>query len=352
MNTHEVERRKVRTEWKYALLLLALSCLVSLGLAEGLVRVFFPISDGRDNVSLDGKPVKGWFDPGTVYRQVSNEYDAVTTITEKGHRVPGPEGNPEVIFLGDSFTYGYGLKDDETFASIYCKRMNRACANLGMPGSGTLKQVERLDEFLQTWGWKPREVKLFFFGMSGSFSAGNDFVDNYDRYVREHAGQQEAGSAQTQALTEQRSVGFAERLIGWQKALLEHSMLMRLAKYYWGPVLKSLIVADVGEERMAIAKAATRESLAKLDELSRRVGFTYTIYLFVPVQDIMRDTHSETLETLNRLSPKPVVATAQLFLDTPQHYYYAFDGHFNAEGSRRIAEFLIEHDGNSEGVSR
>jgi hypothetical protein len=222
-----------------------------------------------------------------------------------------------------------------------------------MPGSGTLRQVERLEEFLRTWNWKPREVKLFFFGMSGSFSAGNDFVDNYDRYVREHAGtQQEADSLQSQVMTEKRSVGFAERLIGLQKVLLEHSMLLRLAKYYWGPVLKSLIVADVGEERMAIARVATRESLAKFDELSRRAGFSYTIYLFVPVQDIMRGTYGETLNVLNGLSPQPAVPTAQIFLDAPQKYYYAFDGHFNAEGSRRIAEFLIARDGKHDGEGR
>ena len=99
-----------------------------------------------------------------------------------------------------------------------------------------------------------------------------------------------------------------------------------------------------GNERMAVALAATRESLAKLDELSRRIGFGYSIYLLVPVQDIIRGTYGETLATLNGVSPKPVVATAQLFLDSPKDYYYAFDGHLNAKGSKRIAEFLILKD--------
>lgn len=331
------DKPRVRNEWAIGILLISVSCLVALLLAEVVVRVFSPISDGRDNVTLDGKPVKGWFPPGAVYRQVANEYDAVTTITDKGHRVPGVEGNPDIIFLGDSFTFGFGLTDDETFASIYCKARHRECVNLGIPDSGTLKQVERLEKFIDEWHWKPKEVKLFFFGMSGSFSAGNDFVDNYDRYTREHAGGVQVPKGEP-------SVGFAERIIGLQTSVLEHSTLMRLVKYYWGPMLKSLLVADPGKERMATALAATKENLARLDELSRRVGFDYNIYLLVPVQDIIRGSYGETLATLNSVSPKPAIATAELLLDSPQNFYYAFDGHLNVKGSRRIAEFLISND--------
>jgi hypothetical protein len=188
-------------------------------------------------------------------------------------------------------------------------------------------------------------VKLFFFGMSGSFSAGNDFVDNYDRYMREQAaGADDDQRGRAQMPRGESTVGFVERLIGLQTSVLGHSTLMRLAKYHWGPMLKSILVADPGKERMAAALVATEESLAKLDDMSRRVGFDYNIYLLVPVQDIIRGTYGETLATLNRVSPKPVVATAELFLDSPRDFYYAFDGHINAKGSRRIAEFLVSKD--------
>lgn len=326
-------------EWRIRVLLILASCVVALMLVEAMARTFFPISDGQDNVSLDGVPVKEWFAPGSVYRQVSNEYNAITTITKKGHRVPGVEGNPDVVFLGDSFTYGFGLNDDETFSSIYCMRRQQQCVNLGMPGSGTLRQVKRLEKFIQDWGWKPREVKLFFFGMSGSFSSGNDFVDNYNSYTSA------AGDGKEKRLPRQEStIGLAERFIGLQSFILDRSTLMRLVKYYWGPILKSLLVADPGEKRMGIALAATEQYLRQLDELSRRVGFEYNIYLLVPVQDIIRGTDGETLETLTRVSPKRVIPTAQLFVESPQKYYYAFDGHLNPGGSRRIAEFLVESE--------
>ncbi len=327
-------------EWGIRILLLLASCVIALLLAETVARVFFSISDGQDNVSLDGKPIKEWFSPGSVYRQVSNEYNAITTITKQGHRVPGvEEGSPDIVFLGDSFTYGFGLSDDETFSSIYCAQQLLQCVNLGMPGSGTLRQVKRLERFIQDWGWKPREVKLFFFGMSGSFSSGNDFVDNYNSYTSADDDGREKGLPRQEP-----EIGLAERFIGLQSFVLDRSVLMRLVKYYWGPILKSLIVADPGKERMRVALAATAQYLRQLDELSQRVGFEYSIYLFVPVQDIMRGTYGETLETLNSVSPRQAVPTAQLFLDAPQKYYYAFDGHLNPIGSRRIAEFLIESE--------
>lgn len=341
--------RPAMKEWAIRLALMLGSLLFALALAEVIVRAFYPVVDGRANVTLDGKPIKDWFGPGSVYRQISNEYDAITTITDKRHRVPGTDGNPEVVFLGDSFTYGYGLKDDETFASIYCKARGVACANLGIPGSGTSRQVKRLEEFLEAWHWRPKEVKLFFFGMSGSLSAGNDFVDNYNygRWLKAQGSGKELLPGEVPRNTPPATL--AARVIGWQSSLLEHSHVMRRAKFHWGPLLRSLVVNDPGEARMAEALVYTERGLRELDDLSRRAGFDYTIYLIVPVQDIIRRTHGDTLATLNRVSPKPATSTAPLFVEAPQNYYYAYDGHLNPQGSRRVAEFLIARDSGRSG---
>jgi hypothetical protein len=294
------------------------------------------LNDGRANVTLQGEPVKDWFEPGLVYRQVSNEYNALTTLTDKGHRAPRVTGNPDVVFLGDSFTYGYGLTDDEVFASIYCAELRRTCANLGLPGSGTSRQVQRLEQFLTDWRWRPREVKLFFFGMSTSFSAGNDFVDNYN-YGR----RRQTASADANARESSSHGGIGSRILSLRSTLFEHSNLMRRVKYHWGPALRSVLVDAPGEGRMAQALVHTKQGLQELDDLSRRIGFEYNVYLLVPVQDIIRGTYGDTLATLNRVSPKPAIDTARLFLDSPQNFYYAYDGHLNPRGSRRVAEFLV-----------
>ena len=248
--------------------------------------------------------------------------------------MPAVEGNPDIVFIGDSFTFGFGLNDEQTFVSLYCGRRKLSCANLGQPGSGTLRQVERLEQFLDAWNWKPREVRLFFFAMSGSFSAGNDFVDNYNREQRMRADAAGTGPAAVAGPDAPAQGGAAERIIGLQCFLLRHSNLVRLLKFYAGPLLKSMVVADPGDERMTTALAGTRKALARLDALARARGFDYTIYLIVPVQDILRGSAAETLATLDCVSPMPAVATAQLFGDSPAKYYYAFDGHLNPDGNR------------------
>lgn len=334
--------RSIAKEWAIRAGLVLASLLVAFLVAEGLSRVFVPISDLRENIALDGTRLRDFVQPGAVYRQVSNEYDALTTITDEGHRAPAVEGNPELVFIGDSFTFGYGLADDETFVSIYCRARGIACANLGLPGSGTLRQVERLEEFLRRHDWRPREVRLFVFAMSGSFSAGNDFVDNYEREMRLR--QAAAGVPPGDGADERPAGGMAERLIGLQSFLLRHSNLMRLLKFYAGPMIKSMVVAEPGGERMAIALAGTRGALARLDELSRAGGFAYRIYLIVPVQDLLRGTAADTLATLDGVAPKPAIPTAPAFAQSPAQYYFAFDGHLNPAGNRRLAEFLQEQD--------
>lgn len=326
-----------RREWLLRLILLCGSLGFALGVSELVVRAFFPLSDGRDNVTLTGERISDWFPPGIAYRQVSNEYNALTTITDKRHRVPGTSGNPELIFLGDSFTYGYGLSDEETFAAIYCGRTGKACANLGIPGSGTARQVARLRSFIETYGWRPREVKLFFFGMSGSFSAGNDFADNYDYGER-----REPAAADGPRPKAQPSLG--GRLIAWQSSLMEYSYLVRRAKYHWGPMLKSLVVNAPGD-RLERSLQHTRAALADFDGLATQYGFDYTVYLIVPVQDLIRRTDQDTLAALNQVSPRPAVSTAPALADAPSRYYYSFDGHLNPEGSRRVAEFVLDGEG-------
>jgi hypothetical protein len=117
-----------------------------------------------------------------------------------------------------------------------------------------------------------------------------------------------------------------------------------MAMFYAGLALKGMIVAEPGEQRMAVALEATASALRRLDELSHAAGFEYRIILLVPVQDILRGTYGDTLATLNSVSPKPALSTAQLFVDSPSDYYYSFDGHLSARGARRVADFVATLD--------
>jgi hypothetical protein len=343
--------RATLKEWSIRFALVAGSVLFALAIVEVVLRVFFPLYGGRDNITVDGKAIQTFLDPGVTYRQWSNEYNALTTITDKGYRAPAVEGNPDVVFVGDSFTFGFGLTDDETFASIYCKELRLQCANLGQPGSGTLRQVRRLRQYLDQMQWRPRKVKLFFFGMSRSFSSGNDFVDNFNfgRYLdrQPKADVKPASNPPAAAAPQPRPahrMGFGEWVISWQETLLMNVHLVRHMKYQWGPLMRTVILSEPGERRTQEAVMYTTRAFAELDELSRRAGFEYEVFLVVPAHDIIMGTDGETLAMLDRTTVRPAITTAHLFKESPGEFYFSYDGHLNVKGSRRVAEFLIARE--------
>jgi lysophospholipase L1-like esterase len=310
-------------------LLAGASAALALGGAELASRWLQPIQL-HALIAADGRRLESWLAPGTAYRQVSSEYDARTTITPEGHRVPAPRGPVEVVFLGDSFTFGTGLADEETFAWQYCERTARSCANLAEPGSGTLRQVERLREFLDGRGWRPREVKLFVFAMTASFSAGNDLQDNYDAAAAGEPAPAVGGA------------GWLERALRLRGALERHSNLVRLAKYHWGPLLRSALLPRLDQARRERALALTRDALETLAALGERNGFALSMYLIHPVQDLRNGTYRETLAALAAIAPVPVRPTAERLAGDPARYYFPLDGHLNPRGARAIAQLLLE----------
>jgi hypothetical protein len=324
------------------LTLVAVSVVVSLCVIEAASRFLYPISITVRKITLDGQTIADWLTPGTTYRQVSSEYDAITKITEKGHREPNVESNPDIVFLGDSFTFGWGLSDTETFVDLYCQGRKYICANLGVPGTGTEQQVDRLQEFLDRWGWRPGEVKLFIMAMTASFSAGNDLADNFwyeeARKERRQGNVPGVGNGTTQQQT-QPSMGLLERLVNTREFFLKHSNLVRLGKYMWGPWLRNTLDPGLDKARLKRALELTHLHLVRFDEISKQYGFTYGIYLIHPIQDILRGSYLDTFSQLSKISPAPIRDTAALFKSNPEQCYYRYDGHINREGSRRIANF-------------
>ena len=337
-----MNRESVRS-WLANGLALGIGCLVALLLCEVGSRYVLPIGTGVMRVTAEGDRLRNWLPSGRTYRQISSEFDVETTITAVGHRAPAVTGNPDVVFLGDSFTFGWGIEDDETFAALYCAEARRRCANLGAPGTGTVDQVARLARYLEEQSWRPTEVKLFVFAMTASFSAGNDLLDNFQS-ARRATGEESFSSTgvATKIASNDVAPGALERLMGQRRFLLQHSNLLRLAKFYWGPALRSTLVPGLDRIRLDESLRITHRAFAELDRLSGDYGFRYTIHLIHPVQDIIRATHEDTLRQLEAIAPVPIRSTARLFTPDPKEYYYAFDGHINAAGSRRIADSLIE----------
>ena len=102
------------------------------------------------------------------------EFHYRITTDAYGFRRTYPFVNNEKTYsfaiLGDSQSFGVGVNDDETFASLLAKNLNASVLNTACPGYNTIEEFLTYQNRVKQF--KPRHVLLFFF-------AGNDPYENY-----------------------------------------------------------------------------------------------------------------------------------------------------------------------------
>jgi hypothetical protein len=330
-------------------LVMLIAIVVGIVISEIASRYIMPISPGAQLLTPEGEPV-GHFNYGanTNYRQVSQEFDAFTSIDRYGNRVPTPVGSPDTVFIGDSFTFGHGVADDDTFVAIYCKKLQINCANLGKPGFGTVEEIDTLEHFLTVEGWRPKIVKLFFFGMTDTLMSGNDLYDNYLWSIR-NLPSSEVGkgvSPTGHAKTASRSLFDTRRYLKLiKKAVLEYSNLGRFLYFSMGSQIRSLFSPPASATALEEGLQVTRTQLDRLAQLSEKYLFNVELFLIHPVQELLRGTVDQTIGGLQRAIPKhKFIPSAEVFSPNPGQYYFSYDGHFNTGGARKYATFLIKRD--------
>ncbi|MCX5892887.1 MAG: hypothetical protein NTW80_07950, partial [Deltaproteobacteria bacterium] len=162
----------------YRFIALMLGFSLAFGLAEITVRVLRPQEVGPARFAFDQTlgdiPV-----PKQQARRVfPGVYDFTYSNNSQGFRGsreygPKPPGDFRILLLGDSFTYGIGVNDDQTFAQhleqyLRQHRLAAEVINAGCPGKGTDYELK----LFQTAGVRlhPDLTVLCFFP--------NDFQDN------------------------------------------------------------------------------------------------------------------------------------------------------------------------------
>ena len=333
------------------IVVVGIALLVGLIVVEVISRFIMPISPGARLITLDGAPFVGLqvdayrYKPNSVYRQVSAEFDARTTIDAYGNRISSPTGRPEVVLIGDSFTFGHGLSDEKTFASIYCRSEGLNRANRGRPGLGTTRELDILEYYLTKHKWQPKFVKLFMVAMSGTLMSGNDLYDNYLRERRKSENVPLVSQADRGAKSpeEARIEKDATRdvLRKMKNLVLEYSNLSRFLYFSVGHQIRSIFSPPASKGVLEIALRVTREQIFRFQRLADKHGFKPEIFIIHPVQDLIRNTAKETVQVLENAVPgQKFVSSASLFSASPSRYYFSYDGHWNETGARKFAEFL------------
>jgi hypothetical protein len=87
------------------------------------------------------------YKPSSGCRFSNKEFSTYLTFSESGRSAPSSRssasGRP-LIFAGDSDTMGWGVNDDETFASIIASKVKVPVLNLAVSSYGTVREIMRL----------------------------------------------------------------------------------------------------------------------------------------------------------------------------------------------------------------
>lgn len=328
------------------ILVLFISLTLSFLLLEGFSRLVFPIQYGNKSFDISGQNNISIFTrteilvPDLEYRQMTQEFDVITHHTRFATRGPDAPDNPDIIFVGDSMTYGIGLADEDNIPHNICKKLHKKCINLGLPGSSTISQVRRLETYLEQYNWKPELVVLIPNVMTAALMGGNDLSDNF----RDKGSEQKTSDKTTpvnRLNSPQKS--FAQTILNQRFWVLEHINLARITYYILAPMLREAFTPGLKDEELAEALALMQAQLEKLEALSQKAGFEYQIYLVHPMQDVMRGSWQKTESDIQAISlHAKIVSTAPAFADmkSVSDYYYPLDGHVKPAGAKKIVSFI------------
>lgn len=287
------------------------------------------------NVVRDVGPSFSQYDP--VYgKRLRKNFETVRTtpefeihyaINSYGFRGPEPSTFPlyPVLFIGDSFTEGYGVSDGEEFPALIRKELAKAAknavpvVNAGIGNSGNGHWIKLLRR--EAGRYKPRLVVLQF--------CSNDFADN----VRENlfrispagelveltvppSGAREKLKVISEAipgLVNSHVAGFAYQVFyhfqqGGQTTKASANSDMEDQLFFHLTEEALLIAKEQGWPVVAVITEIKGKRLEKLTGLLKRYG---TPYLDIPYKS-----------------------------DRPE-LYYKVDGHWNADGHKYVAQSIL-----------
>lgn len=153
-------------------------------IAEGMLRVFGPTSVDECGLFILDSTNHFALRPNYSTRLFSSEYNIQVVTNSLGHRAPelAVENTERILFLGDSFTFGLGVEEQDAFPQLtkrYLSIANKSVViyNAGVIGHGTIHEYNELLRIAPIV--KPNLIVLGYFAND---PADNDAFSEFDVY--------------------------------------------------------------------------------------------------------------------------------------------------------------------------
>jgi lysophospholipase L1-like esterase len=267
----------------------------------------------------------------------------------RGH---GPAWTPVsgVLVLGDSFTFGVGVPDEDAWPVLWSRASGRPVLNLGVPGSTLTDQLSIVEARHQELG-APRYCLFAFF-------LGNDLAELVSRSTPSRRERERPGRV-TEVLHRVNAWTYANPLVRQSYVL----QLVRVAAVRVWNASRDTPVTDLAFASMRVDRtdeSETIEALARatsaLKEQASRLRYT-PVVLLIPDRYHLHSTLRETRareygippSALDPARPARLVTNALHaagidVLDTSacvaaagERAYYVQDGHLTRGGQARLA---------------
>ncbi len=349
-------------------------CLFSAALtllaAEGVVRKWYPVSvsvaglDDIDGVTVMRRNVRGRYAVPGAY-DITFSTNAQRFRGRKEYLPQPPPGTIRIAVLGDSFTFGAGAEDDQTYPAELERVLNRQAGerrsrveviNAGVPGTGTGEQALVYDVWVKRF--RPHLVILSVYV--------NDADDDRERHLFtwsrngvEPRPRAELAAADS-AIRKLRST--LDAVPGYE-LLIQRSQLVNLGRLTVSDLIhryrartgtEPLAQSPVGRQRFEDGLAVMAGEIDWLDARVREEGATLLV-VFIPDRNlayqlsIPEEVQTRTalmIENLERYCKAhglpfanltPTMVAAARASGSPL-YYSGLDTHATPEGYRAIAD--------------
>ncbi len=267
----------------------------------------------------------------------NREFNTTVTTNKLGYRDDEISlNNPDVLILGDSYAWGWGVDENDGVEKLYEKQTGKKAINLSVPGYSSIQELLTLFAWERRGPLQGKHIFLFF--------CFNDLPDNentsfnaFPYFVKSNNGIQ---------LHTPDKEGFDK----WQEAtnnwMIKNSFASKdILSFYTIAAIKNMGNKDVYKDyqtttnRLNGAEAFiyVAENLAALQQQQQaRITViyipTYNYYL-TGEQDV---SNKLAADVCNKLHLK----FADLSTVLRKEDYYPLDKHWTADGHRKVAAFI------------